>query len=148
MKRNATYDGTEIELHVKKYDICGDNSRCEYNFSRHHAILPVIFQCGKKLQRINDLVVHSLAEHLLQFSLHGLLNFSLHPVLNNNFYSPLVYSHLAPNICFNNEKHMFWGWEAKFYDFLTCFLVWLKYFWARNIQFRQILILWNNSDDF
>ena len=40
---------------------------------------------------------HSVAEHLLQFSLHGLLNFSLNSVLNNNFHSPMVYSHLAPN---------------------------------------------------
>ena len=80
----------------------------------------------------------TVAEHLLQFSLHGLLNFSLNPVLNNNFHSPMVYSHLAPNICFNDEKHMFWGWETKFYDFLTCFLVWLKYFWARNIQFLKV----------
>ena len=59
---------------------------------RHWLLLPDLFW--------GEVDIHSVAEHLLQFSLHGLLNFSLNPVLNNNFHSPLVYSHLA-------LKHMF-----------------------------------------
>ena len=36
--------------------------------------------------------------------------------------------------------------QTKFYDFLTYFLVWLNVLWARNIQFRQILISWINLE--
>ena len=59
-----------------------------------YILKPVAFSVMPELMHI---LLHSVAEHLLQFSLHGLLNFSLNPVLNNNFHSPLVYSHLAPN---------------------------------------------------
>ena len=46
-----------------------------------------VFSPSETNQSVPNADIHSVAEHLLHFKLHGLLNFSLNPVLNNNFYS-------------------------------------------------------------
>ena len=52
MKRNATYDETEIELHEKKWLICEDNFCRECNRGRHHAIFLVIFSVQRNREEL------------------------------------------------------------------------------------------------